>query len=135
MLITSTAWFDADRDLAILEYYCATKAEAEHRHTAMTSFLEPFRQENRLTGSVRDMPAEDWSETWKKFFHTELGNASYSPKVTAAVKALGETYTKNALVIVEGWGASPEVSEPIIRGMISNYAFSTQLLIGNGGNA
>ena len=66
-----TAWFDADRDLAILEYYCATKAEAEHRHTAMTSFLEPFRQENRLTGSVRDMPAEDWSETWKKFFHTE----------------------------------------------------------------
>jgi hypothetical protein len=71
----------------------------------------------------------------KKFFHTELSNGSYTPKVTTAVKALGETYTKNALVIVEGWGGSPEVSEPIIRGMISNYAFSAQLLLGAGGNA
>jgi hypothetical protein len=71
----------------------------------------------------------------KKFFHTDLGNASYSPKVVAAVKALGETYTKNALVIVEGWSGTPEVSEPIIKGMIQNYAFSTQLLVGAGGNA
>jgi len=66
-----TAWFDADKDLAVIEYYCATRAEAEHRHAALAAFLEPYRHDEPLTGLVRDMPAEDWSETWKKFFHAE----------------------------------------------------------------
>jgi ribosomal protein L11 methyltransferase len=66
-----TAWFDADRDLAIIEYYCSTRAEAEHRLTAMMSFFETRRDQEPLTGTVRDLPAEDWAESWKKFFHVE----------------------------------------------------------------
>ncbi|MEI6563973.1 MAG: 50S ribosomal protein L11 methyltransferase [bacterium] len=66
-----TSWFDADRDLAIIEYYCATKAEAEHRLQAVTAFLAPNRNDDSLTGFVRELPVEDWAETWKKFFHAE----------------------------------------------------------------
>ncbi|MEI8121918.1 MAG: 50S ribosomal protein L11 methyltransferase [bacterium] len=65
-----TSWFDVDTNLAVLEYYCATRAEAEHRYSAMTAFLEPHRNGELLAGHVRDMPSEDWSETWKKFFHS-----------------------------------------------------------------
>jgi len=66
-----TAWFDADRDLAIIEYYCATKAEATHRLEAMTAFLSPHKGLDSLTCLTRELPVEDWAETWKKFFHTE----------------------------------------------------------------
>ena len=66
-----TAWFDADRDLAIIEYFCATRAEAEHRLAAMESFFQPHRAGDPMTGAVRDLPAQDWAETWKKFFHAE----------------------------------------------------------------
>ena len=66
-----TSWFDADRDLAIIEYYCSTRAEAEHRLTAMMSFFETRRDQEPLTGTVRDLPAEDWAESWKNFFHVE----------------------------------------------------------------
>lgn len=66
-----TAWFDADRDLAIIEYYCATKAEAAHRLDAMTAFLAPHQSGDALTSAIRELPVEDWAEVWKKFFHTE----------------------------------------------------------------
>lgn len=66
-----TAWFDADRDLAIIEYYGTTRAEAEHRLGAMMAFFETRRAGETLTGTVRELPAENWSESWKKFFHVE----------------------------------------------------------------
>lgn len=66
-----TAWFDADRDLAIIEYFCGTKAEAAHQLEAMTSFLEPHRGQDSLTQLIRELPVEDWAEAWKKFFHVE----------------------------------------------------------------
>ncbi|MEI8352631.1 MAG: 50S ribosomal protein L11 methyltransferase, partial [bacterium] len=66
-----TSWFDADRDLAIIEYFNTARSEAEHRLAAMIAFLEPLRNGDPLTGSVRELPAEDWAEAWKKFFHTE----------------------------------------------------------------
>ncbi len=66
-----TSWFDADRDLAIIEYYCTTRAEAEHRLAAMLTFFETRRDQEPLTGTVRDLPAENWAESWKKFFHVE----------------------------------------------------------------
>ena len=65
------SWFDADRDLAIIEYFCPTRAEAEHRGQAMCAFLEPYRQGDSLVATVRELPVEDWSEAWKKFFHAE----------------------------------------------------------------
>ncbi len=70
-----TAWFDADRDLAIIEYYCATQAEAAHRLEAMTAFLEPHRAQDTLKTGIRELPVEDWAETWKKFFHAEKVSA------------------------------------------------------------
>lgn len=70
-----TAWFDADRDLAIIEYYCATHAEATHRLDAMTSFLTPHKGMDPLTCAIRELPVEDWAETWKKFFHAEKVSA------------------------------------------------------------
>lgn len=70
-----TAWFDADRDLAIIEYYCATRAEAEHRQKAMMAFFEARRGNDPLAGSLRELPAEDWAESWKKFFHVEKVSA------------------------------------------------------------
>lgn len=66
-----TAWLDSDRDLAILEYFCASRPEAEHRCAAMSAVLEQHRDQDPLTAAVRELPAEDWSESWKKFFHTE----------------------------------------------------------------
>ncbi len=66
-----TSWFDAERDLAIIEYYCATQAEAEHRLAAMESFFQPHRAGEPLAGIVHELPAQDWAETWKKFFHAE----------------------------------------------------------------
>jgi ribosomal protein L11 methyltransferase len=66
-----TAWFDADRDLAIIEYYCATKPEAAHRLEAMSAFLAPHKGQDSLTCLIRELPVEDWAEAWKKFFHTE----------------------------------------------------------------
>jgi ribosomal protein L11 methyltransferase len=66
-----TAWFDADRDLAIIEYFCATKAEAEHRLAAMAAVLAPHQGQDALKSVIRELPVEDWAEAWKKFFHTE----------------------------------------------------------------
>jgi ribosomal protein L11 methyltransferase len=66
-----STWFDADRDLAVIEYFNTSRSEAEHRLAAMIAFLEPLRNGDPLTGSVRELPAVDWAEAWKKFFHTE----------------------------------------------------------------
>lgn len=66
-----TSWFDADRDLAVIEYYSTARSEAEHRLAAITAFLEPLRNGDPLTGTVRELPAEDWSKAWKKYFHAE----------------------------------------------------------------
>ncbi|MEI8352688.1 MAG: 50S ribosomal protein L11 methyltransferase [bacterium] len=70
-----TVWFDADRDLAILEYYCGTRSEAEQRYSAMADFLAPFMNGEPMRGSLRELPCEDWSETWKRYFHTEKVSA------------------------------------------------------------
>lgn len=87
-----TAWFDADRDLAIIEYFCATRAEAEHRCQAVTAFLEPARQGDPLAASVRELPAEDWAEAWKKFFHSEKvsGRIWIKPSWEACPAAAGD---------------------------------------------
>jgi len=66
-----TAWFDADRDLAILEYFSPGRAETEHRLAAMEAFLQPHRAGDSWVASVRELPAQDWAESWKKFFHVE----------------------------------------------------------------
>ncbi len=70
-----TAWFDADRDLAIIEYFCASQAEATHRLDAMIAFLEPHKGNDALVCSIRELPVENWAEAWKKFFHTEKVSA------------------------------------------------------------
>lgn len=66
-----TAWFEADRDLAIIEYYCTAQAEATYRLEAMTAFLTAYKGQDTLTSLTREMPVEDWAEAWKKFFHAE----------------------------------------------------------------
>ncbi len=66
-----TSWFDADRDVAIIEYFCATESEANHRCQAMSAFLKPHLQGDPLSATVRELPTEDWAEAWKKFFHAE----------------------------------------------------------------
>lgn len=66
-----TSWFDADRDLAIIEYYCTSPAEAAHRLEAMTAFLDACKGQDSLNSLIREMPVEDWAEAWKKFFHAE----------------------------------------------------------------
>jgi ribosomal protein L11 methyltransferase len=66
-----TTWFDADRDVAIIEYFCSTRAEAEHRLAALQAFLDTHARGERWTTTIRDMPVENWAEAWKKFFHTE----------------------------------------------------------------
>jgi ribosomal protein L11 methyltransferase len=66
-----TAWLEADKDRAILEYFCATPAEAEHRLAAMEALLAPHRQDDPWTADVRELPSENWTEAWKRFFHAE----------------------------------------------------------------
>ena len=66
-----TAWYDADRDAAILEYFCPSRAEAEARLAAMRAFLEARAPGETWTGTVRELPVENWAEAWKKFFHVE----------------------------------------------------------------
>lgn len=66
-----TAWFDADRDRAIIEYYCTSPAEALHRLDAMTAFLAAYKAQDDLNSCIREMAVEDWAEAWKKFFHAE----------------------------------------------------------------
>ena len=64
----------------------------------------------------------------KKFFHTDT--TAYTPKVQGLVKALGENYIKSAASVVEALPGAPELCEPIVRGMVSNYATSVALITG-----
>ena len=66
-----TAWYDADRDAAVIEYFCPSRAEAEHRLAVMRAFIEARAPGDPWTGTVRELPVENWAEAWKKFFHTE----------------------------------------------------------------
>lgn len=65
------AWFDADRDAAVIEYFCATRAEAEQRLTMLQTFIRAHDTDAPCEGDVRELPAENWADSWKRFFHTE----------------------------------------------------------------
>lgn len=66
-----TSWLDADQDRAIIEYFHLSRAEAEQRLAGIETILDAHRGDDPLTGDVRELPAQDWSETWKRFFHPE----------------------------------------------------------------
>jgi ribosomal protein L11 methyltransferase len=66
-----TVWYDADRDLAVIEYFHASRAEAENRLAALHAFVQRHAPAAAWESAIRELPAEDWAETWKKFFHAE----------------------------------------------------------------
>lgn len=70
-----TIWFDVDRNIAIIECFYPNRPEAAHRLTAIEAFVETKAPGSPCTGTVRELPVEDWTEVWKQFFHTEKVSA------------------------------------------------------------
>ncbi len=66
-----TIWYDADRDLARIEYFCASQPEAVHRLDAMQSMVKSQFPNASWTATIEPLPVENWAEAWKRFFHTE----------------------------------------------------------------
>ncbi len=66
-----TTWLDADRDLARIEYFCASQAEALHRLSALDTLVRRQFPNSPWTATTTPLPPENWAETWKRFFHTE----------------------------------------------------------------
>lgn len=66
-----TTWFDADRDLARIEYFCPSRAEAAHRLAAMEALVRNHFPDAAWTATTEPLPTENWAEAWKRFFHAE----------------------------------------------------------------
>lgn len=66
-----TTWLDADRDLARIEYFCSTQAEAVHRLAALETLVRCQFPDAAWTTTTAPLPPENWAEAWKRFFHTE----------------------------------------------------------------
>ncbi len=66
-----TAWIDADRDFARIEYFCATEAEASHRLAALEALVRKPFPYAPWSAVISPLPYENWAETWKRFFHAE----------------------------------------------------------------
>lgn len=62
----------------------------------------------------------------KGFFHTETNGLPGN--VSSLVKTLGENYGQAAYAVVEGTQSQPALAEPVIRGMISSYAYGVTLI-------
>ena len=66
-----TIWYAADRDLARIEYFCASQPEAVHRLDAMQAMVKNQFPNAAWTATTEPLPTENWAEAWKRFFHTE----------------------------------------------------------------
>jgi ribosomal protein L11 methyltransferase len=66
-----TIWYDADRDLARIEYFCPSESEAQHRLSAMQTLVKSQFPNAAWTATTAPLPVENWAEAWKRFFHTE----------------------------------------------------------------
>ncbi|MFA5043259.1 MAG: 50S ribosomal protein L11 methyltransferase [Kiritimatiellia bacterium] len=53
---------------AILEIFCATRAEAESRLSALRA-LAP--RAHFVAPTIKPVERQDWAESWKRFFHTQ----------------------------------------------------------------
>ena len=70
-----TTWVDADRDYVCQNLYFITADEAEVEQSKISSYLSENQSiwglENLPQITVEPIDREDWSEVWKKYFHTK----------------------------------------------------------------
>ena len=68
-----TSYFDRDEDVARMGLYYETEAERDAAHEKIQQGLSDwadFIDVDEIDVIPSEMIREDWSETWKKFFHT-----------------------------------------------------------------
>ncbi|WDE96399.1 50S ribosomal protein L11 methyltransferase [Lentisphaera profundi] len=68
-----TSYFDKDDDLARMSLYYETAAERDQVHVRLEKALanwSDFIDIDEVDIIAQEVLREDWSETWKKFFHT-----------------------------------------------------------------
>ena len=68
-----TSYFDKDEDIARMGLYYETEAERDAVHEKVQQGLSDwadFIDVDEIDVIPSEMIREDWSETWKKFFHT-----------------------------------------------------------------
>jgi len=70
-----TIWQEQDTDYACQNLYHETKAAADKQCLLISNFLAEQRANwnlsDKYTVEVVEIDQEDWSEVWKKFFHTK----------------------------------------------------------------
>ena len=70
-----TIWEDADKDYACMNLYYIEEHEAEKSRLELIDFLDFHKSgwgiSEEYTVSIEAILKEDWSESWKKFFHTK----------------------------------------------------------------
>ncbi len=64
-------WYDADSDRATLEWFCASRAEADRRLAAFETTVRAHAVSGDWRTEVKLLPREDWAESWKRFFHVD----------------------------------------------------------------
>lgn len=69
-----TIWEDADKDYACQNLYFETAAEADEKCSWLIDYVNDQKEVWGIAGdysiTVEEIAKEDWSEVWKKFFHT-----------------------------------------------------------------
>jgi len=83
------SWQDEDTGAVRFERYCRTPAEAKRVRVRIEGLLRGAglaRGSGRIRMRIRAMPARDWAEAWKEFFHVQR----VSPRVV--VKPSWESY-------------------------------------------
>jgi ribosomal protein L11 methyltransferase len=65
------SWTDVERQRVTFQEFLASRAGASVRVKALREALASWATDEQWTVEVRRLRAQDWSESWKRFFRTE----------------------------------------------------------------
>ena len=69
--LPASSWRAARGDRCRLDVYAATRREAERTRGLLRPLLGELGSGGPLSARIGELPAQDWAEGWKRFFHAE----------------------------------------------------------------
>ena len=69
--ILCSCWIQDEPPAARIEIYCDSPADAAARQVMLADHLATWADGERWTIEAVELPAQDWKESWKRFFRTE----------------------------------------------------------------
>ena len=68
--VPAASWHEEDRDRARVEVFCRTRRRAARLLDALRPVLAATAGGAAWSASLKELPREDWAESWKRFFRT-----------------------------------------------------------------